>query len=303
MDRPRCLEPATGLGRSRDSVPNRGCATRSDFPSRRRRICSKRVYHRKSMVRNCLWCSHGRWWINRSPSTNPFRAGFFVIGQSGQATSSWREAPCECCCRPFHPSACDMARHPQQAFLALKREPVAMGTRALRAPSTVGWFCWLPELSSGAESVAPNVCLLALVAAREPRAASGEDAQNGSTRATIPDCPAAVRNAEPLPRSGMRALPPHDGPTDSRVQEKPCSTSQRSPSPVSRRGSASPCPEPHHVCHAHEPAPPVAFFHLAVDRICRQLPPTHVPPSPTQPWLILVFGEPLKTTDLPAMLL
>src|SRR6266700_513043 len=54
MDRPRCLEPAAGLGRSRDSVPNRGCATRSDFPSRRRRICSKQVYHRKRMVRNCL---------------------------------------------------------------------------------------------------------------------------------------------------------------------------------------------------------------------------------------------------------
>src|SRR5215468_7023777 len=33
--------------RSRYGVPNRGCATRSDFPSRRRRTCSKRVYHKK----------------------------------------------------------------------------------------------------------------------------------------------------------------------------------------------------------------------------------------------------------------
>jgi hypothetical protein len=40
----------------------------------------------------CGRCSHERWWRIRSPSANPFRAGFFVSGQSGQASSPCSEA-------------------------------------------------------------------------------------------------------------------------------------------------------------------------------------------------------------------
>ena len=35
------------------------------------------------------------------------------------------------------------------------------------------------------------------------------------------------------------------------------------------------------MCDPNQLAPPVAFFHLAVDQACRYLPPAHFPPSPT----------------------
>jgi hypothetical protein len=41
------------------------------------------------------------------------------------------------------------------------------------------------------------------------------------------------------------------------------------------------CSKTHHVRDAHELAPPVAFFHLAVDQVFRHLPPTHGVPSPS----------------------
>ena len=41
------------------------------------------------------------------------------------------------------------------------------------------------------------------------------------------------------------------------------------------------CPEPHHVRHAHQLAPPVAFLHLTVDQAFRHLPLTSMAPSPT----------------------
>ena len=42
------------------------------------------------------------------------------------------------------------------------------------------------------------------------------------------------------------------------------------------------CSEAHHVRDPHQLAPPVAFFHLAVDQTRRHLPLAHVPPSTTQ---------------------
>ena len=67
-----------------------------------------------------------------------------------------------------------------------------MSKRAPRGPSIVGWFSRLPSPESVADSVAPAVCHLVLVAAAAPLEVIREDAQNGSTRATIPDGPAAV---------------------------------------------------------------------------------------------------------------
>jgi hypothetical protein len=85
-----------------------------------------------------------------------------------------------------------MTLQPPLASVALKRKPATMGKRAPREPSIVGWFSQLPELRSVADSVALAVCYLALVAAAAPLEVIREDAQNGSTRATIPDGPAAV---------------------------------------------------------------------------------------------------------------
>ncbi len=69
-----------------------------------------------------------------------------------------------------------------------------------------------------ADSIAEQACHLAHEAVQEPLAVLGEDAQNDSRRATIPDRPAAVETAAPSPKSGVPELPPRDGPSDSRVQ-------------------------------------------------------------------------------------
>jgi hypothetical protein len=55
------------------------------------------------------------WWIIRSTSANPFWAGFFVRGQSGQATSSWSEAPSDCFCWHFHRPLHDLTLPPHLA--------------------------------------------------------------------------------------------------------------------------------------------------------------------------------------------
>src|SRR5215472_13634187 len=76
--------------------------------------------------------------------------------------------------------------------MALKRKPAARGTRAPRVPSIVDWFSQLPWLAFVAGSGAPDVCPLALAAARAPLEGIGEDGQSDSTHATIRDWPAAV---------------------------------------------------------------------------------------------------------------
>src|SRR5215467_12104626 len=95
--------------------------------------------------------------------------------------------PSECFCGHLHPSACDMTLHTHLALVPLKRRLATLDTRASRGLSIVGWSCQLPSQESDAESVAPAVRHLALVAARAPPARSSEDGQHGSTLATIPD--------------------------------------------------------------------------------------------------------------------
>ena len=84
--------------------------------------------------------SYWRWWIKRSTSANTLRAGFFVIGQCEQATSSWSEAPSDFFCWHFRQPLHDMTLQPHLALVALKRKLAAMGKRAPRAPSIVGWW-------------------------------------------------------------------------------------------------------------------------------------------------------------------
>ena len=108
-----------------------------------------------------------------------------------------------------------MTRHPHLASMALKRKPLARGKRGPRAPSIVGWFFPLPELSRVAGSVAPPGCPLALAAARALLAALREDAQSASRRATTPDGLGAVEPVGKWPTYVVRALPPHAGRSDS----------------------------------------------------------------------------------------
>ncbi len=168
------------------------------------------------------------------PPANPLQAGFFVMGQSRQITSSRGEAPSECFCWRLHRLPHDMALLPQQACKALKRKPMAMGMRAPPAPSIVGGFCQLPSQAYGAGSVAPPVCHLALVAARALLAVIGEDAQSDSKHATTRDGPEAVKPVEKWPRYGEQGLPPHVGRSVEPARYKPCSTVQRSLIPVRR---------------------------------------------------------------------
>src|SRR5215472_12900012 len=104
---------------------------------------------------------------------------------------------------------------PPLAFLALKRKLAAMDKRALPGPSIVGSFFLLPWPAYAVGTVAPEACHLALVAARAPRAGSGEDAQNDSTHATIRREPVDVGVVGPWPRCGVSALRRLDESSDS----------------------------------------------------------------------------------------
>lgn len=83
-----------------------------------------------------------------------------------------------------------------------------MGMRAPRLLSIVGWFFPLPSQEYGADSVALAVCHLALLATAAPLEVIREDAQNGSTRATIPGGPAAVEPVGKSPGCGVQERPP-----------------------------------------------------------------------------------------------
>src|SRR5215469_5462605 len=141
--------------------------------------------------------------VDKSTSlSKPISGRYFVIGQSGQAFSSWREAPSDIFCWHMYQSPHDMALQSPFDSEALKRKLAARGRRAPRALSIVEWFFPLPWQGSGAGSAAPDGCPLALVAAQASRAAIRWGAQNDNRRATIPDWPAAVGTAAPSPRSG-----------------------------------------------------------------------------------------------------
>src|SRR5215469_13810356 len=111
-----------------------------------------------------------------------------------------------------------MTFYPPLACLALKRNPLARGTRVPRAPSIVGWFFPQPWLASAAGSVGPPICHIARAAAQALLAVLCADAQNDSRRATTPDGSADVETAVQWPRSGERALLRHVGRSNSRAQ-------------------------------------------------------------------------------------
>ena len=102
--------------------------------------------------------------------------------------------------------------------MPLKRKPLARGKRAPREPSIVDGFCRLPSPASVVGSIAPDGCPLVLEAAGALLVGKREDAQNGSTLATIPGGRAAVGPAEPWPKFDAPVLPLHVGPSDSLVQ-------------------------------------------------------------------------------------
>jgi hypothetical protein len=77
-------------------------------------------------VRARARCSHRTWWRIRSTSAIPFQAGFFVSGQSGQATSSRNEAPSECFYGHLPRLLGGMILQPALASVALKRKPVLL---------------------------------------------------------------------------------------------------------------------------------------------------------------------------------
>src|SRR5438034_1944895 len=137
----------------------------------------------------------------------PISGWFLVMRQSREACSSRSKAPSECFYEHIHPSARDMTLLPHLAFLALKRKPLARGTRAPRAPSIVDGFRRLPWLVSAADSVASEVCPLVLVAVPAPLVVIGGDAQNDNKRATTPGGRAGVETAEPSPRCDEPARP------------------------------------------------------------------------------------------------
>jgi len=132
-----------------------------------------------------------------------------VMKKSREACSSQSEAPFELYCQHLHSPPHDMTPHLHLISLTLKRKSATMDTRALREPSIVDWSSLLPSQESVVDSVVPDVCHLALAAARELPAALREDGQNGSTLATIPDGLAAVELVETWPRFVLLEPPRH----------------------------------------------------------------------------------------------
>jgi hypothetical protein len=155
---------------------------------------------------------------NLSSLCKPTSGRFLVMRQSRQVFFSPSEAPSKFFCWHLHPPPRNMALHPHLASVALKRKPATMGKRAPRASSIVDGFCRLPSQEYGADSVAPDVCLLARAAARASPATIREDGQNDSTLATIPNGPTAVVTAVPCPRSCELARLFHVGRSDSLAQ-------------------------------------------------------------------------------------
>jgi hypothetical protein len=62
-----------------------------------------------------IWYCHWTWRRIRSTSANTLQAGIFVIGQSGQDTSSWSEGPSDFFCWHFHRPLQDMTLLPHLA--------------------------------------------------------------------------------------------------------------------------------------------------------------------------------------------
>jgi hypothetical protein len=120
----------------------------------------------------------------------------FVIGQSGQVTSLRGKAPSDFFCGHFYKLPRNMTQQSHLASGALKRGAAVKGKRALRVLSIAGWFCRLPSLEYGTDSVAPDVCLLARAAARALLAVIRVGVQNDSTRATTPGGPTGVGTVE-----------------------------------------------------------------------------------------------------------
>jgi hypothetical protein len=88
-------------------------------------------------------------------------------------------------------------------------------SKGLRLQSFVGWFSPLPSLVSVADTVAPEVCHLALAAAGAQLAAMHGDAQNASRHATTRGELTGVGTAVPSPRCDEPAQLFHDGWSDS----------------------------------------------------------------------------------------
>jgi hypothetical protein len=127
--------------------------------------------------------------------------------ESREPFFSRSKAASEYFCEHLHQISRDLTLHLSLALAPLKRNLAARGRRAPPWLSIVGWFCRLPWQVSVADSVAPAVCHLALVAARALLAVIRVDAQNGSRHATIPDGPAAGELVETWPRSVLPEPP------------------------------------------------------------------------------------------------
>ena len=171
---------------------------------------------------------------------------------------------------------------------------MARGRRVLRTLSIVGGFCRLPWQGFVGGLVASPVCHLALVAARGPLAVSGEDATSVVIGGT-----ASVGATEPSPRCGVRALLRAFRTIRFTLSIKAVFSLPERPNPCKLARISVFCPQPHHVSHPNQLAPPVIFLDLAVDQTCLHLPPTLVPPSAS---LFSPFPkmrrEPRRSTDL-----
>jgi hypothetical protein len=180
------------LNKEKDSTPPKGngdCAEMVKRMANTQPVSNKKLVKRKEKVLPSEMVD------NSTSPCDGISGWMFIIGQSGQVTSSHGEASSECFCWPLYRLPRDITLLPHQACVALKRKLAARGRRAPPAPSIVDGFCQLPWLECVAGSVAPPSCHLVREAAGVLSAARREDEQNDRKLATTPDGPADVETA------------------------------------------------------------------------------------------------------------
>ncbi len=199
---------------------------------------------------------------------NAFRAGF------RQWTNHLfrSEALSECFCFHLHQLLRNMTLLPHLACVALKRKPESRGKKAPRVPSIVGSFSPQPWLEFAGESVALDDCHLVLVAAQ----ASPATLHGGATSVIVRAPPLQMGQQlwSLLGRGPGPSCERCHAMTDRQIHPFDTSGVQPSGETHSLQGACEIClcPEPHHRRDAHQLAPKVSFFHLAVDQTRCYLP-------------------------------
>jgi hypothetical protein len=210
-------------------------------------------------------CSHRRWWRIRSALCKPTSGRFFVIWTVWTGHLILRRGSVRVLLQTPSPTCSRHNTPPTSSLRALKRKLAARGKRVLRLPSIVGWFFRLPSPACVVGTVAPGGCPLVLVAAQVPPSAKHGDAT--SVILGTPPLEMGEQMRRLLSRSPGAACQSCHAMTNGQIHPFDESGVQpsREAESLQRELKSGLCPQAHDVRDPNQFAPPIAFFHLAVD--------------------------------------